>query len=149
MIYNVLRMGIPVVDLCEFVPVLHQNHDYRHVPKGRVNSWEGPEADSNRRLAGAKERLRFSIADATHIVMQDGSLHPNPHKFARQLRLWIAMYSVLKWPLEVLFFPFLFSDQRRRRKLKVTFDFYATGANQHRRAARSWRPVRQGIGVRG
>lgn len=118
MIYNVLRLGIPVVDLTRAVPVVHQHHDYRHVPAGRANSWEGPEADENRRLAGARERLRFSIGDATHLAHADGTYQPNRHSIARRLRLVIATYPARKWFLEILGFPFLLAERMHRRSAK-------------------------------
>jgi hypothetical protein len=118
MIYNVLRLGIPVVDLTLAAPVIHQHHDYRHVPSGRENTWEGPEADTNRKLVGARERLRFSISDATHIASADGTIHRNSHAIARKLRLSIATQPSMKWPLEILGFPFLLADRRRRRRVK-------------------------------
>ncbi len=118
MIFNILSLGIPVIDLTHAVRVIHQHHDYRHVPAGRGNTWEGPEADLNRQLAGAKQRLRFSIADATHISRADGTLRPNSHTIARYLKLLIAKNPSLKWLVEILGFPFLVVERRRRRNMK-------------------------------
>ncbi len=46
---------MPVIDATKGVLVVHQKHDYSHVPMNRGRAWEGPEADENRRLAGNQE----------------------------------------------------------------------------------------------
>ncbi len=51
MIFRATQLGIPVVDASGCSLVVHQNHDYQHVPGGTVR-YEGPEADYNRGLLG-------------------------------------------------------------------------------------------------
>lgn len=68
LIYNIRSKKIPVIDATYETTVIHQNHDYSHVPKARVkNSYEGQEADDNRKLIGSDECL-FSINDSTHYI---------------------------------------------------------------------------------
>ncbi len=51
LIKHLLRRQVPIVDLSKVVVPIHQNHDYPHVAQRRGSSWEGPEADRNRKLA--------------------------------------------------------------------------------------------------
>ena len=48
LIWETKRRGIPVVDASAVLTVLHQNHDYHHVPGGNGRGWSGsPEAAQN------------------------------------------------------------------------------------------------------
>jgi hypothetical protein len=64
-IYSARKKGYPVVDATSGVTVVHQNHDYRHVPLGTGKSYHGPEAEKNREMAG-EFASQFSLIDATH-----------------------------------------------------------------------------------
>lgn len=65
-IFRARQLRIPVIDATHFVQIIHQNHDYTHVPAQRGKQWEGPEADWNRNLIGDQNRI-FTLLDATHI----------------------------------------------------------------------------------
>lgn len=71
LIYRARRLGIPVVDTTRVVSVIHQNHDYSHVPNGTGKGWEGPEADYNRQLLESWDHI-FTILDATHLLTSRG-----------------------------------------------------------------------------
>jgi hypothetical protein len=60
--------GFWLVDATPSVMVIHQNHDYSHVPNAVDQRWKGPEADANKRLAGS--RRLFSLEHATHHVLE-------------------------------------------------------------------------------
>jgi hypothetical protein len=64
-LYSVRAKGLPLIDATSSIQVVHQNHDYRHVPAGSGKSYAGPESDINLKLAGALAS-EFSIKDATH-----------------------------------------------------------------------------------
>lgn len=71
MVFAARARGLPVVDFSDALEVVHQNHDYAHVPERSGARWSGPEAAVNRRLAweaGAHHRRGqvYSIAHATH-----------------------------------------------------------------------------------
>lgn len=67
LIYRARSQGIPVIDASETLKVIHQNHDYSHVPKRLGDGWEGPEGDQNRRLAGGWDKT-FTLHNATHVL---------------------------------------------------------------------------------
>jgi hypothetical protein len=72
-------LKIALIDATDSVMIVHQNHDYKHVPQGTGRTWMGPEADHNMAIAG-RYRYWFSLDDATWLLTPRG-LVP-----ARQLR---------------------------------------------------------------
>lgn len=91
-IYAARKQGIPVIDATRATTVIHQKHDYGHVPARRSGIWEGPEADRNRELVGGPERL-FTLLDATHIMTASTirrAIDP------RHLRRYVQTLPILK-----------------------------------------------------
>lgn len=67
-IYRARTLGIPVIDVTDVNTVIHQNHDYSHIPHGSDGkSSEGPEADYNLNLVGGFDHV-FTLEDATHLM---------------------------------------------------------------------------------
>jgi hypothetical protein len=73
LLFHARASGVWVVDASPSVVVIHQNHDYSHVPHAVGSCWEGPEADENFRLAGGHRRFLFSLAHASH-RLENGKL---------------------------------------------------------------------------
>lgn len=69
MIYQARGAGWPVIDLTPSVLVVHQNHDYRHLPAAQPH-YNHPESEENIRLAGGEANIRYTILDATHQLRQ-------------------------------------------------------------------------------
>ncbi|HET6846648.1 MAG TPA: hypothetical protein VFH29_07425, partial [Anaerolineales bacterium] len=65
MIFDARRRGIPVVDFTASVMMVHQNHDYSHLPGGMPH-YSLPETSENIRLAGGTAAIRYTVLDATH-----------------------------------------------------------------------------------
>ena len=72
MIYKARQENWPVIDCTPSVMIVHQNHDYRHLPGGKPH-YEHPETNENIRLAGGPAVVRYTILDATH-RLKDGKL---------------------------------------------------------------------------
>ena len=64
---------IPVVDLTRVAPVVHQNHDYNHVPGGAEEIWRGKEAARNLQLYASAPHS-YTFLDVTHELTPDGSI---------------------------------------------------------------------------
>ena len=62
----------PVIDCTPSVMIVHQNHDYSHLPGGKPH-YEHPDTNENIRLAGGQAAVRYTILDSTHILV-DGKL---------------------------------------------------------------------------
>jgi hypothetical protein len=65
MIWHARSSGMSVVDVTDSALVVHQSHNYTHVPKGTGSRWEGPEADANRTLLRFEHEFH-SLHFATH-----------------------------------------------------------------------------------
>ncbi len=84
MIYKARREGWPVIDGTPSIFIIHQNHDYRHLPGGQPH-YRQPETFENIRLAGGRAVTRFSLLDASHRLEAEG-LAPVPRDRARLMR---------------------------------------------------------------
>ena len=72
-----------VVDVTKVVTVVHQNHDYIHVPSRTGQAWAGPETDSNLKLMGGQDH-RFTLLDATHLMTARALLPALGYKYLRR-----------------------------------------------------------------
>ena len=72
MIYKACQEKWAVIDCTPSAMIIHQNHDYSHLPDGKSH-YTHPETDENIRLAGGPAAVRYTILDATH-RLKDGKL---------------------------------------------------------------------------
>jgi hypothetical protein len=88
MIYESRRRSWPVVDATKSLIVVHQDHDYGHLPGGQPH-YRLPETAVNIRLAGGRRAL-FSLQDADYHLVS-GRLSPIPRrgkKFWREVEIF-------------------------------------------------------------
>jgi hypothetical protein len=91
MIYKARREGWPVIDCTPSVMIVHQNHDYSHLPGGKPH-YEHPDTNENIRLAGGQASIRYTILDATHQLYAGGTLvrpKMTSQRFTRKLELFL------------------------------------------------------------
>jgi hypothetical protein len=67
MIYKARTEGWAVVDATPSLTIIHQNHDYRHLPGGRPH-YDHPDTVVNTQLAGGESATRYSLLDATQLL---------------------------------------------------------------------------------
>jgi hypothetical protein len=72
MIYKARKQNWPVIDCTPSMMIVHQNHDYSHLPGGKSH-YEHPDTNENIRLAGGQANIRYTILDSTHQLV-DGKL---------------------------------------------------------------------------
>jgi len=94
MIYKAHKEGWPVIDATSTVMIVHQNHDYSHLPGGKPH-YDHPETGENIRLAGGRAVTRFTLLDANYHI-EDGKILPQKMDRAR---LWRRIEA---WPLLAL-----------------------------------------------
>jgi len=97
MIYQARREGWPVIDCTPSVMIVHQNHDYSHLPDGMPH-YEHPETNENIRLAGGQANVRYSIVDSTHQLGNGTLSRPRMTslRFVRKLELFLrTVFSFL------------------------------------------------------
>jgi len=90
MIYKARKEGWDVIDCTPSMMIVHQNHDYSHLPDGKPH-YEHPETNENIRLAGGQANIRYTILDSTH-QLADGKLSRpkmTSLRFTRKLELFL------------------------------------------------------------
>ncbi len=71
LIYETWKRGRPIIDASNAITIIHQNHDYAHVPYKNGIKWNGPEAIKNRKLLSNKFISNFTTMDASHIIISN------------------------------------------------------------------------------
>lgn len=92
MIYAGRRSGWPVVDATPSIMIIHQNHDYSHLPGGQPH-YRHPETFENVRLAGGK-RVIFELRDV-NTRLEAGQIKHLPFSWKR---LWreLEIFPLIK-----------------------------------------------------
>ena len=80
MIYQARRQGWLAVDCTAELDIIHQDHDYRHLPEGKPH-YRLPETGENIRLAGGRRTI-FVLDDASHRLV-NGELQRMPLTWTR------------------------------------------------------------------
>ena len=73
MIYHARQQGWPVIDGTPSVMIVHQSHDYSHLPGGKPH-YDLEESQQNMALAGGNAHM-YMVLDASHQV-KNGRLQP-------------------------------------------------------------------------
>jgi hypothetical protein len=90
MIYKARSQGWAVIDCTPSVMIVHQNHDYSHLPGGMPH-YEHPDTNENIRLAGGQASVRYTILDSTHQLVNGKLIRPRltSMRFTRKLELFL------------------------------------------------------------
>jgi hypothetical protein len=85
MIYKARKEKWAVIDCTPSVMIVHQNHDYSHLPGGKPH-YEHPDTNENIRLAGGEANIRYTVLDATHQLAPSGKLVRPKTSYLRFMR---------------------------------------------------------------
>lgn len=90
MIYKARVEGWAVIDCTPSIMIVHQNHDYSHLPGGKSHH-DHPDTNENIRLAGGQASIRYTILDATHQLINGKLSRPKMTslRFTRKLELFL------------------------------------------------------------
>ena len=90
MIYKARQQKWPVIDCTPSVMIVHQNHDYSHLPGGKSH-YEHPDTNENIRLAGGQANIRYTILDSTHQLADGKLVRPKmtSMRFTRRFELFL------------------------------------------------------------
>ena len=90
MIYKARKEGWAVIDCTPSVMIVHQNHDYSHLPDGKPH-YEHPDTNENISLAGGQANVRYTILDSTHQLVNGKLSRPKMTslRFTRKLELFL------------------------------------------------------------
>jgi hypothetical protein len=94
MIYHARRSHWALVDATHDVTIIHQSHDYSHLPSSQPH-YKLPESDVNIRLAGGREITRFILPDANRRLV-NGRLRLRRWT-GESIRRAIESYPLLAW----------------------------------------------------
>jgi len=103
MIYAGRTRGWPVIDATPDVMIIHQNHDYSHLPGGQPH-YKLPETFENVRLAGGKRAI-FELSNASHMLV-NGRLSRCPltwSRFWREVEIF-PLTKLHSYPLAQVFY---------------------------------------------
>jgi hypothetical protein len=85
MIYKARKEKWSVIDCTPSVMIVHQNHDYSHLPGGKPH-YEHPDTNENILLAGGEANIRYTILDAIHQLAPSGKLVRPKMSYLRFMR---------------------------------------------------------------
>jgi hypothetical protein len=90
MIYKARQEKWSVIDCTPSVMIVHQNHDYSHLP-GAKPHYEHPDTDENIRLAGGQANIRYTVLDSTHQLVGGKLARPQMSylRFMRGVELFL------------------------------------------------------------
>ena len=90
MIYKARSEKWSVIDCTPSVMIVHQNHDYSHLPGGKSH-YEHPDTNENIRLAGGQANVRYTILDSTHQLADGKLIRPKmtSQRFTRSFELFL------------------------------------------------------------
>ena len=83
MIYHAMQQNLATVDVTPSVMIVHQNHDYSHLP-GNKPPYHMEESNRNRELAGGKSHLYLILDMKQQLV--NGQIRKPPFSLARAIR---------------------------------------------------------------
>ncbi|HLO15045.1 MAG TPA: hypothetical protein VK206_09460 [Anaerolineales bacterium] len=93
MIYKARKEKWPVIDCTPSVVIVHQNHDYSHLPGGKPH-YEHPDTNENIRLAGGQANIRYTVLDATHQLVDGKLVRPKMTSLRLMRKLELFLRSV-------------------------------------------------------
>ncbi len=119
MIYKARRENWAAIDCTPSLTIVHQNHDYSHLPNAKPH-YDHPETNENIRLAGGAANTRYRILDATHQLRGGKLTRPQmtAPRFSRKLELFLrAVFFFLpqNW-IEDIAVP-----KRRKKRIQKLF----------------------------
>jgi hypothetical protein len=90
MIYKARKENWAVIDCTPSLMIVHQNHDYSHLPGGKTH-YDHPDTNENIRLAGGQANIRYTILDSTHCLVDGKLARPQMTslRFTRKLELFL------------------------------------------------------------
>jgi hypothetical protein len=98
MFYHGRQQRFPVVDISSSYLVIHQDHDYSHLPDGKPH-YHMPESFENIRLAGGRRTI-FHLEDADYFI-KNGRLEAIPLR-GRKLLREIEIYPLIRFRSKLL-----------------------------------------------
>ena len=94
MIYAGRAAQVPVIDATERITIIHQDHDYNHLPDGEPH-YHLPESQENVLMGGGKV-TKFNLRQCSHRLEKDRLMLNRPRNIS-DLQRWMDAASVLRF----------------------------------------------------
>jgi len=118
-IYNARKLKTPIVDLTPVCQVIHQNHNYAHIPQWKGKFWSGPETEQNselyKELVGDTDH-HCNTKDATHVLTKTRLKPALARGYLYQRLQTSALLHPFLRPLAKLVKAFYLNKQRNHEK---------------------------------
>lgn len=116
MIYSGRAQHFPVVDATHDLFIVHQNHDYRHLPGGQPH-YKHPETLENIRLAGGRRAI-FELPDVSHRLVKGKLVRPplTWQRFWREVEIF-PLVTLHSYPLALAMY-FLLHPRKAYREYR-------------------------------
>lgn len=90
MIYKAHKENWAVIDCTPSLMIVHQNHDYSHLPNAKPH-YDHPDTNVNIQLAGGQANIRYTILDSTHQLIDGKLARPKltSLRFTRKVELFL------------------------------------------------------------
>ena len=129
MFYQARRKQWPVIDATNSIQIIHQNHDYAHLPGGKAH-YRLPETNENIRLAGGRRTI-FTLMDV-NFQIENGKVKKIPlngKKFWREFEIF-PLISIKSHFLAQIFFAIL-HPQRAYMEFRSWFSIRKKKRNEN------------------
>ena len=117
MIYHARRQGWQVIDGTPDLALIHQNHDYSHLPGGKPH-YTLAESDRNIALAGGPQNL-YLVLDANR-QLRNGAIRPPRASLLRLLRACELAFTPRNGSRQGWRWSIARQFRRRRRRLTAS-----------------------------
>ena len=103
MIYKARWEGLAVVDATDAIQAIHQNHDFSHLPSGKIHRLQ-PESAENMRLAGGRYTM-FTIHDSNYQIPNGelSRIRMNRWKLVREISIFPAVRLHCPWLAKIVY----------------------------------------------
>ena len=103
MFYQARLNKWPVIDATKSIQIIHQNHDYSHLPGGQAH-YRLPETNENVRLAGGRRTI-FTLMDVNYEI-ENGKVRNYPldwKKYWREVEIFPLITLKSTWIAQIFF----------------------------------------------
>lgn len=103
MFYQARNNKWPVIDATKSIQIIHQNHDYSHLPGGQVH-YRLPETNENVRLAGGRRTI-FTLMDVNYEIESEKvrKFALDWKKFWREVEIFPLINLKSTWITQIFF----------------------------------------------
>lgn len=100
MFYKARREGWKLINCSKVINIIHQDHDYAHLPNG-LPHYRQPESAENVKAAGGKRTI-FTLLDCDYEIGEDGRIRRIPINYKKKLLREIEIFPLVTLKSKVL-----------------------------------------------